>query len=178
MALLGLFNRKNEVLPERLIYESIVAQARLPEFYIAWRVPDSLDGRFELLALHVFLVLNRLKGDSEVDAELPQRLHDLFFADMDESLREMGAGDLGVGKRVKRMVQGFYGRIAAYEEGLRDGEEVLKAAIRRNVFGTLSDVSEETVAKMAQYLILQKKYLSNQPTESLVAGTIAFAPPS
>ena len=109
--MLGKFLKSN---PEQVaadkLYRSVVSQARRPEFYLLVGVPDSLDGRFELNALHVFLVLDRLKQDYPRGAGLGQALHDVFFADMDHSLREMGAGDLGVGKRVKKMAQGFYGR--------------------------------------------------------------------
>ncbi|MGB1548449.1 MAG: ubiquinol-cytochrome C chaperone family protein, partial [Alphaproteobacteria bacterium] len=95
----------------RTLYTQIVAQARRKEFYTAGGVPDTLDGRFEMLALHAFLVLYRLK---RLDAdELAQALFDMMFADMDENLREIGVGDLSVDKRVKRMVSAFYGRVVA-----------------------------------------------------------------
>lgn len=120
------------------LYAALVAQARRPEFYTRLGVPDSLDGRFELVALHAFLVLRRLKSDAE-GAAAGQALVDLFVEDMDASLREMGAGDLGVGRRVKAMAQALYGRIAAYEAGLAGSEQTLAGALRRNVFGTAAE---------------------------------------
>ena len=83
-----------------------MAQARQPGFYRDCGVPDSVDGRFELIALHTFLVLHRLKADATDTEALGQALFDVMFQDMDQSLRELGAGDLGVGPRVKRMAQG------------------------------------------------------------------------
>src|SRR5687767_4178845 len=113
------------------LYAAAVAQARRPEFYASLGVPDTIDGRFELVALHTFLVLRRLKGQGQA-AEAGQALVDLFIQDMDASLRELGAGDLGVGRKVKAMAQAFYGRIAAYDSGLAGSAATLEAALRRN----------------------------------------------
>ena len=120
------------------LYAALVAQARRPEFYARLGVPDSLDGRFEMVALHTFLVLRRLKSDAQA-SEARQALVDLFVEDMDANLREMGAGDLGVGRRVKAMAQALYGRIAAYEAGLAGPQEALAGALRRNLFGTAAE---------------------------------------
>lgn len=109
--------------PSRAIglYRAIVIQARQTVFYSVHGVPDSVDGRYEMIALHVFLVLQQLKASGE--GGLAQDLFDTMFADMDQSLREMGAGDLGVGRRVRAMAEGLYGRIAAYEAGLAGNDE-------------------------------------------------------
>jgi cytochrome b pre-mRNA-processing protein 3 len=135
----------------RPLYEGVVAQARQPGFYRDCGVPDSVDGRFELIALHIFLVLRRLKADTGDGGELGQALIDVMFQDMDQSLRELGASDLGVGPRVKRMAQGLYGRIAAYEAGLSGPMAELEAALRRNLFGTVTPEPEQ-VRAMAAYL--------------------------
>jgi cytochrome b pre-mRNA-processing protein 3 len=118
------------------LYAAAVAQARRPEFYERLGVPDTLDGRFELVALHVFLILRGLRAQAP-SAELGQALVDRFVADMDASLRELGAGDLGVGRKVRAMGQALYGRIAAYESGLTGPAGMLEAALRRNLFGTV-----------------------------------------
>src|SRR5579885_2019728 len=96
------------------LYRAVVAQARAPAFYVAYGVPDTLDGRFDLIALHMFLVLHRLKSDTDAST-VSQALFDIMFDDMDRSLREMGVGDLGVGRRVRAMAEALYGRMAAYE---------------------------------------------------------------
>jgi len=160
------------------IYRRIVAQARRPEFYAGGGVPDSLDGRFEMLALHVFLVLHRLKrerGDPGCVA-LAQALADRMTADLDANLREMGAGDLGVGRRVKRMAEALYGRIAAYEAGIDGGEAVLRQAVRRNVFGTI-EPNEGHVAAMARYVLAGHGLLAGRPAAELARGAIDFPAP-
>lgn len=160
--------------PADALYRRIVEQARTPVFYRDQGVPDNLDGRFELIALHTFLVLHRLKQDHPAGARLGQSLYDLFFADMDQSLREMGAGDLGVGKRVKRMAQGFHGRVAAYDAGLSGPAGELEEAIRRNLYGTL-DPDPAWVGHMAAYTRAQSAALREQGIDALLAGRIVFS---
>ena len=160
----------------RGLYGEIVTQARRAAFYRDWGVPDSLDGRFDLILLHVFLVLRRLKDDRAIDPGLGQALFDTLFSDMDQSLREMGAGDLGVGKRVKRMVEAFYGRLEAYEAGLAAGEGLLEEALRRNLYGTVA-APEEGVEVLAGYVRRQAAKLAEQPAAELLAGRVGFAPP-
>ena len=140
------------------IYNLIVQQARNPKFYQDLLVPDTIDGRFEMISLHVFLVLRRLRRSSKGASELSQALFDYMFQDMDLSLREMGAGDMGVGKRVKAMIQGFYGRVASYEGGLADGKKTLEAALMRNVYGTVY-FSSVPVQRLAEYVLKQDEQL-------------------
>lgn len=155
-------------------YTRIVERARAPAFYVAWGVPDTLDGRFEVLALHVFLVLNRLKRETGEAAAFAQEVFDTMFADLDSALREMGAGDLGVGRHVQAMAKGLYGRIAAYERGLGD-EAAMTAALRRNLFGT-STASAAQLAAFSAYARRQIAALAAQPVTALIAGAVAFAP--
>jgi cytochrome b pre-mRNA-processing protein 3 len=155
-------------------YCRIVERARAPDFYLRAGVPDTVDGRFELLTLHAFLVLNRLKREHGASAAFAQELFDTMFADLDQTLREMGAGDLGVGPRVKAMARGFYGRIAAYERGL-DNEVELEAALRRNLYGTVSGIDEAAVAGMARYVRRQAAALAALPLATLLEGDVAFA---
>ena len=156
------------------LYRQIVEQARQQVFYRDLGVPDNLDGRFELIALHAFLILHRLKQDHPQGAELSQSLHDLFFADMDQSLREMGAGDIGVGKRIKRMVQGFHGRVRAYDDGLGGDSGQLEDALRRNLYGTVG-AREPWIEKMAGYTRAQSHALERMGFVELVDGKSAFA---
>jgi cytochrome b pre-mRNA-processing protein 3 len=158
----------------RALYGAIVAQAREPAFYGGLDVPDSLDGRFELIALHGFLVLHRLKRDGENTADLAQSLFDVLFQDMDASLREMGAGDLGVGRRVKTMVKGFYG--AGLARGLVDRPEALSAALRRNLYGTV-EPGAGALSAMAGYVAREAAALARQDTEALAVGAVVFGPP-
>jgi len=157
-------------------YARVVEQARHPRFFTDCGVPDTLDGRFELICLHAFLYLHRLK-DARPRAEvLGQRFFDTMFDDMDRSLREMGTGDLGVGRQVKRMAQAFYGRIQAYENGIEKEDALLTPALARNLFGTVSE-SEPFLDAMATYVRDEVVRLRHQPISALLAGDVAFGPP-
>lgn len=155
------------------LYAALVEQARCPEFYVALGVPDTVDGRFEMIALHAFLVLNRLKGEPG-QAAFAQALFDTMFADMDRSLREMGVSDLSVGRHVKNMAKGFYGRVAAYESGLADaGPAKLDDALRRNVYGTLAEAPDP--GPLARYLRASVAALAAQSVAEVAAGRPRFA---
>lgn len=159
-----------------LSYARVVAQARHPGFFLYGGVPDTVDGRFELICLHAFLYLQRLKREQPQAAALGQAFFDTMFADFDRSLREMGTGDLSVGREVKRMAEAFYGRIAAYERGLDDEDETLKAAVARNLYGTAS-ASDGQLAAVAQYLRREAARLGRQDATGLLTGEIVFGPP-
>lgn len=176
MSITGLFGQKAEKKAAHEAYNLAVAQGRLPLFYAEHRVPDTLDGRFEMIALHVFLILRRVKNDRQSGA-FAQALFDVFFADMDRGLRELGTGDLSVGKQIKLMATGFYGRIAAYDAGL-DGTADLEAALRRNLYGTLADIDQDDVAAAAAYLRQQSAFLETQSSDDIRQGRIRFAPAS
>jgi cytochrome b pre-mRNA-processing protein 3 len=157
------------------LYASLVEQARRPEFYARLGVPDTLDGRFEVLTLHAYLALNRLKRDRAC-AAVAQALVDAFIDDMDANLREMGAGDLGVGRRVKTMATALYGRIAAYERALAAGPLELTAALARNLYGT-TRAEPWQIAAIALYMRDLAEGLARQPAEALLRGEISLGPP-
>ncbi len=160
----------------RKLYSTLVEAARRPEFYLNYKVPDTVDGRFDMISLHAFLVLRRLKQERDRTAELAQALFDLMFADMDQNLRQLGVGDLGVGKRVKAMVSAFYGRVAAYDAGLADDDDhKLCSALRRNLFRT-GDSSSEDVLALARYIRRQAVALDARSLDSLMAGELSFCP--
>jgi cytochrome b pre-mRNA-processing protein 3 len=175
MPLASLF-RRNRYRPQAYAaYASIVEHARRPDFFLRLDVPDTLDGRFEMIALHMFLVLNRLKAEHEATAEFAQALFDAMFADLDRGLREMGATDIGVGKRVKEMAKGFYGRIAAYEKGLEGDDKALSEALKRNLYGTVQP-RPEAIAAIVRYMRTQAKALARQPVEAFFDNDIKFDP--
>jgi len=157
-------------------YHGIVRQARDPRFFRELGVPDTLDGRFEVLALHLFLVLNRLKGRRQEVTAFAQGLFDAFFADMDRSLREMGASDLGVGRRVRAMAEAFYGRIAAYERGFADEDRALAEALARNLYGTVPQPEAAVLQALVHYLNRQREALAHTPTNRLLQGEVPFLP--
>jgi len=158
-------------------YGTVVGHARQPVFFTDFDVPDTIDGRFELISLHAFLYLHRLKKEGDPGASLGQFFFDLMFADFDRSLRELGTGDLSVGREVKQMAQAFYGRIHAYERGLDDGGDAeLHAALRRNLYGTAAP-SDAGLAAMAAYLRDEAAQLARQDATALLAGTVSFGLP-
>jgi len=113
-------------------YHQIVEQARNPYFYETQNVPDTLEGRFDCISLHMALVLMVLKEANH--QELSQALFDLFFADVDRNLREIGVGDLSVGRQVKKLASNFYGVLQAYEDGLSQ-EPLLSKSLVTNLYG-------------------------------------------
>ncbi len=157
----------------RALYQAIVDQARLPAFYGEGGVPDSLDGRFELIILHSALLVRRLKSDGPAAGALSQLLFDVLFQNMDENLREMGVGDMSVGKKIKAMVTAFYGRLSAYEEGLAAGGEALEEALGRNLLGTVGSTAEQRAA-LARYVEASAAALAQRDLAALRAGAPAF----
>ena len=168
MFLKRLFARKNDT--ARDLYEAIVAAARRVVFYERLGVPDTVDGRFDMISLHLFLVLDRLKGQGPEVEDLRQRLTDGFFLDMDRSLREMGVGDLSVGKKVRKMAEAFYGRVKAYDAALARGQG-LDDALRRNIF---PDCPRQDVEALASWTVEARASLLDQRLEDLLKGKVTF----
>jgi cytochrome b pre-mRNA-processing protein 3 len=108
-----------------------------------------------------------------VTANFAQELFDTMFADLDRGLREMGASDIGVGRHVKEMAKGFYGRIVAYEQGLAGDDAQLLDALRRNLYGTVSP-APRAVATIAGYIRLQATALAQEPLDHVLQGNIRF----
>lgn len=173
MSIISIFRRSRPTDVARALYGAIVGQARMPRLFSDLGVPDTVDGRFEMVVLHAFLVMRRLKGAPEGAAAVSQALFDVMFEDMDVSLREMGAGDMGVSKRVKAMVQAFYGRVAVYETGLAAGEEALGEALRRNAYGTVAP-DGNSVRELARYTAAQAAHLAVQDPLRIAAGDVSF----
>lgn len=168
------FKRDEGPRPVERLYDTVVAQARMPAFYAELGVADTLDGRFDLLALHIHLVLRRLAQCEEATARgMGQGLFDTFFHDMDRSLRAMGVGDMSVGKRVKDMIRAYYGRTAAYEEalGTEAGTGVLAAAIARNVY---AGATTPYAVALSAYAREVAAGLETLDVASLLAGEIVF----
>ena len=175
MAIRNWFRRSSDLRAAHDLYGAIVAQARQPVFYSELGVPDTVDGRFEMICLHTFLVLHQLKTD-KADSAFSQALFDTMFEDMDRNLREMGAGDLGVGRRVKAMAKALYGRIAAYEDGLGGDRSKLTGALMRNVYAT-GDVAPDVADRLADYMLRENESLRQADRTALRAGRVAFGQP-
>ena len=167
-----LFREPPEAVPAQQLYLAAVGQARQPALYLGYGVPDTLDGRFDMTSLHVFLVLYRLRAEGEATRALGQAVFDYMFGDMDRSLRELGVGDLRVGRKIKPMVQAFQGRAQAYREAMLAGDEVaLTDALHRNVYQ--SDPAASAAA-LVSYVRRQASHLASQPTDQLVRGMVSF----
>jgi cytochrome b pre-mRNA-processing protein 3 len=154
------------------VYSAIVAQSRQPRFYADWGVPDTVTGRFDMISLHLALLFRRLRGEAGTTA-FGQAVFDLFFRDMDRSLREMGAGDLSVPKKIQKMGNIFYGLMTAVNEALdRDDAPGLEAVLRRNVFGAADSPG---VAPLGAYLAAESSRLALVPATVITAGHLAEA---
>lgn len=174
MGLLGMFRRRPHERAGFELYGAAVGAARAPELFLALGVPDTVEGRFDLVSLHVGLLIRRLRtdGDSRGPA-LAQAVFDAMFADMDLNLREMGVGDLAVGKRVRRMWEAFHGRALAYEAALdADDPSALASALERNVWR--GEAPAGSAARLAALARAQAAHLAGQGIEALAAGRVAY----
>jgi cytochrome b pre-mRNA-processing protein 3 len=178
VGLLGLIGLRKGNRHERAgfaLYGAAVGAARDKLLYETLGVPDTLDGRFDLIAVHAFLVIHRLKALPEPGPALAQAVFDAMFSDMDISLREIGVSDLRIGKRVRAMWEAFHGRAKAYGEALEAGDEAaLAAALARNVWrGAPPDGAPQALARL---VVAQSAQLAGQDLAALAAGVARFLP--
>jgi cytochrome b pre-mRNA-processing protein 3 len=171
------FNRfRNPAVPRgtiEAIYGMIVAQAREPAFYADLHVRDTVNGRFDMLILHLWLVLRRLQPVPAGSA-LSQALFDRFCADMDDNLREMGVGDLTVPKRMQAFGEAFYGRTSAYDLAFESGDEALAQALSRNVF---NGEFPESARTLAAYVRQTSSALEALGDAAVTGGSWSFPKP-
>ena len=159
-----------------LIYGAIVAQSRQSSFFRELGVEDSFEGRFEMLVLHVYMVLNRLKREGQAGDDAGQALFDTFFADLDTSMRELGVGDLSIGKKVKALASAFYGRVGIYDEAVRGYDrDGLADALVRNVYAD-DEASAGQAGILAAYVFDSLETLGYVGFGDLVRGELKFAP--
>ena len=161
-----------------MLYGAAVAAAREPYCYAAQGVPDTLDGRFDLIGLHAFLLIHRLRFLPDPGPALAQAVFDAMFSDMDKALREMGVGDLSVGRRVRTMWEAFHGRARAYEAGLQSTDPAaLPAALARNIWrGTAPPPgAADALTRLTR---AQHAHLASQNAAGLLAGNASFLPPA
>jgi cytochrome b pre-mRNA-processing protein 3 len=174
--ILPLFRRGTRHDTISTLYGTIVAQARLPCLYQDYRVADTVNGRFDLIVLHLALVLERFATEPSL-ARLAQGLFDRFWVDMDHNLREMGVGDLAVPKRMRALGEAYYGRTRVYREALAAGDEVaLTEALARNIFAGAPD-DADAPRRLAAYIETAHRALAAQTAEQLAAGAVAFPDP-
>lgn len=166
------------------LYVSAVRQARDPAFYTRCGVADTIDGRFDLIVIHVFLVVRALRKAGEPGDRVGDQIFKVMMDDMDLNLREMGVGDLSVGKKVKAMARAYYGRAMAYGSAIdaekaatsaAEGAQTLESVLRRNVYGSLEPEPGELEA-LAAYVRAAEAALDEQPVAALFDGKVRFEP--
>jgi cytochrome b pre-mRNA-processing protein 3 len=175
MILERLFRQRPARAAGRALYAAVVEQSRKPALYAELRAPDTVEGRFEVYTLHVVLLLDRLRGQGPQASETSQVLFDTYVGGLDDALRDMGVGDLSVGKKMRRLGEAFYGRVKNYEaafEALPDGG-ALEALLGRTVY---EGVEKPPLERLAAYVQAQRAALAAEPLESLIAGQAAWAP--
>jgi cytochrome b pre-mRNA-processing protein 3 len=162
----------NKTAGQRL-YAAVVAQARAPALYARLGAPDTPDGRFEVYTLHVLLVLERLKGQGARAAVVSQACFDAYLSGLDHGLRELGVGDLSVGKTMRKLGEAFYGRAKALDAALTalPDRGPFEALIGRTVFGSAEAAQ---TAGLADYLLAARGDLAETPLDGLLAGKIVW----
>lgn len=156
------------------LYGAIVAQARRPAFYRDYGVPDTVQGRFDLIVLHLVLLIDRLGRGADAGRGIGQRLFDVFCRDLDDNLREMGVGDLAVPKRMRGFGEAFYGRQAAYLAAFAASDErELEKTLRRNIFVD----ADSGATRLAHYVRAARRRFEDQEDSALLRGEVAFPQP-
>ncbi|GJD35574.1 ubiquinol-cytochrome C chaperone family protein [Methylobacterium aerolatum] len=163
------------------LHGAISDAARHPALYTGLHVPDTVEGRFESLSLHVYLVLRRLDRLPPPAADVAQELVDSIFAELDASLRELGVSDMGVGKRMKKLGASFYGRVSGYDEAMKaqaGGDAALRHALARNILGAAGAGEEDlAAAPLARYVRAAEAALARADLDALLTAGPPFPDP-
>jgi cytochrome b pre-mRNA-processing protein 3 len=170
----GLFRKDPRRLLIDALHRRVADAARDPALYARLGVPDTVEGRFESLALHLILLLRLLRRLPAPAKDVAQDLVDAFFRHLDASLREMGVGDMGVPKRMKKLMQAFYARAAAYDDALEFGGAERLAAALAEPFGAAADA----VLDLARYALAAEAALAADTLDTLVRRGPSFPPPA
>jgi cytochrome b pre-mRNA-processing protein 3 len=157
----------------KALYAAAVEQARRPALYERLAAPDTVEGRFELYSLHVMLLLDRLKGEGAAAAETTQALFDAYVKSLDDSLREMGVGDLSVGKKMRKLGEAFFGRVKNYQLAFDKLPETgdLEALIARTVY---AEGDAAHAPGMAAYVVAQREALAEQSARDLLSAKVSW----
>jgi cytochrome b pre-mRNA-processing protein 3 len=170
---LWLHSRSPERATAKELYGAIVSQARQPAFYARQGVPDTPDGRYEVIVLHLFLVLERLKALGEPGRVLSQNLIETFVEDMDDSMREMGVGDLTVPRKVKKAAAGLWDRAEVYRQALTEpGDARLSGQLRASIPSEPGRALNADA--LARYVRACAAHLAHQPAGDAVSGRMTF----
>jgi cytochrome b pre-mRNA-processing protein 3 len=170
------FRKKSVKIAARRLYDQLSAAARAPHLYGTYKVVDSPDGRFEMLALHSAVLFARLTKRGEQAEETAQEVFDILFSAMDHALRELGVGDISVGKRIRKLAESFYGRMAVYHDALSQGaagQATLTAAIAVHVL-ECTQADHPFAQTLAQRVSVWTADLAAQPDTALLSGDMVM----
>ena len=176
MLLDRLFRPRPALVAGRALYGRAVEQSRAPALYADLGAPDTVEGRFEIYSLHVVLLLDRLRGEGEAAAEVSQALFDTYVKSLDHALREMGVGDLSVGRKMRKLGEAFYGRGKSYEAAFTalPDRGPLEALVVRTVY---AEADAGPAPQLVAYVLGQRAALAAQPAERLLAGEASWSRP-
>lgn len=158
------------------LYANCVQRGREAVFYAGLSVPDTFTGRFEMISLHVGLVINRLRSEGKAGHLQAQALFDEMFLNMELACRQVGIGDLGVPKQIKKMMKALQGRSLHYEEAITQGLDAVIEALKKNLYATTETPSPEILRIMAKYVTACRENLKVQQFETLARGELSFPP--
>lgn len=158
----------------RALYARAVEQSRTPGLYADLGAPDTVEGRFEIYSLHVVLLLDRMRGHGALAADVSQMLFDTYVSGLDDALREMGVGDLAVGRKMRKLGEAFYGRGKSYEAAFAALPDPgpLEALIARTVY---AETDAAPAPKLAAYVLAQRAVLAKEPLARLLVGEANWA---
>lgn len=175
-----LFNKKKLNNAAYNLFNIVIEQSRIIEFYEKYSVEDSLDGRFDLMSLHMAIVLEKLDRHKKIKyvPEYKRILQEIMFDNLDLTLREIGVGDLGVGKKIKVMAEAFYGRMLAYQNLFLEKNEIeMSNTLKRNLYREKA-INENVLKSMVSYIYQQYEFILEQNIEKILEGQIEFQLPS
>jgi cytochrome b pre-mRNA-processing protein 3 len=160
----------------RALYAAVVDQSRAPALYLALGAPDTVEGRFEIYSLHVVLLLDRLRQAGAPAKAVSQALFDTYVKALDDALREMGVGDLSVGRKMRKLGEAFYGRAKSYQAAFDALPETqpLRDLLTRTVY---AETDASPAPALADYVMAQRAHLAAQPLEQLLAGKVDWRAP-
>ena len=153
------------------LYGTVVEKARDPAFYARLAVPDTVNGRYDMMVIHTMLILRRLRGQGAAADMTGKALLELLFKDMDRSLREMGVGDMGIKHHIKRMAKAMFGRAEAYEAGLDGDAAALNSALKENLYRQ-SQANMDQIARMADYLRRAALHVNTESVAEIMTGVV------
>jgi len=170
------FKKSSSTIPPQQLYGSVMAQARLPEFFIDFSMPDTVMGRFDVLSLHIYLLARRFREEgSPIAMDLSQEVFDLYVYDVERALRELGIGDTSVPKKKKKMIRSFYGQIDDFDEPINAGD---KEAISEKVqLRYLSETQNADPYKLTSYILKTESHLKGQSMKALLSGEVNWVSP-